>query len=214
VDARDAYTWGHSERVARMGVRIAREMRRPESEVSDLYLGGLLHDIGKIGIRDDVLSKPGALTEQERALVEKHTVIGDAILSHVGQLAHLRPMVRNHHERFDGHGYPDRLAGAQIPLPARILAIADSCDAMLSDRPYRPGMPPSRIDSILREGAGSQWDPEVVAFFFCCRDDVHAVHQQGVGDSVARAVERAVNSSHPRPGPFSLSEISIGGQGI
>ena len=135
LDARDPYTWGHSERVARMGVRLARQLGRTEAEVNDLYLAGLLHDIGKIGVRDDVLSKPGALTPEERALVEKHTVIGDAIVSHVAYLEHLRPGVRSHHEHYDGNGYPDRLAGEAIPRMARILAVADALDAMLSERP-------------------------------------------------------------------------------
>ena len=210
LDARDPYTWGHSERVARMAVRLAHEMGLPEGEISDLYLGGLLHDIGKIGVRDDVLRKPGPLTEEERAMIEKHTVIGDAILSNVGQLTHLRPIVRNHHERWDGRGYPDRLSGTGIPLPARILAVADGCDAMLSDRPYRKGMAPERIDLILREGAGSHWDPDVVGVFFACCDDIYSVHQQGVGDSVARALEQVLNGNDPITSPTSISEFSIG----
>jgi len=208
--ARDPYTWGHSERVARMAVRLAHEMGLSESDISDLYLGGLLHDIGKIGVRDDVLRKPGPLTEEERAMIEKHTVIGDAILSHVGQLTHLRPIVRNHHERWDGRGYPDRLRGEHIPLAARILAVADGCDAMLSDRPYRKGMAPERIDQIVREGAGSHWDPDVVAMFFACRDDIYSVHQQGVGDSVARALDQVLNGTDPIGTTTSLSEFSLG----
>lgn len=210
LDARDPYTWGHSERVARMGVRIAQEMGLAESEISDLYLGGLLHDIGKIGIRDDVLRKPGALNEEERAMVEKHTVIGDTILSHVSQLMHLRPIVRNHHERFDGRGYPDRLRGERIPLPARILAVADSCDAMLSDRPYRKGMPRERVEQIMRDGAGSQWDPDVLGRFFTCREELYSVHQQGVGDSVARALEQVLRESHPIGNATLTAEFSMG----
>jgi len=197
LDARDPYTWGHSERVARMGVRLARQLGLAEAEVNDLYLAGLLHDIGKIGVRDDVLSKPGTLTPEERAQVEKHTVIGDAIVSHVAYLAHLRPGVRSHHEHFDGNGYPDRLAGAAIPRMARILAVADGLDAMLSERPYRKGMPTARVEAILREGAGSQWDPAVVAAFFPCRPELYAIHQRGLGESVVRAVEQAIHGSKP-----------------
>ena len=204
LDARDPYTWGHSERVARMGVRLGRQAGLPEAEIGDLYLGGLLHDIGKIGIRDDVLRKPGPLTPEERAGIEQHTVIGDTILSHVSHLAHLRPAVRSHHEHFDGTGYPDGLAGHDIPLVARILAVADACDAMLSDRPYRPGMPRERIDEIVTAGAGRQWDQEVVRHFLDYRGEVYAIHQRGLGESVVRAVEQAVLACNSRDGAPSL----------
>ena len=199
LDARDPYTWGHSERVARMGVRLARQMGLPEAEVNDLYLGGLLHDIGKIGIRDDVLSKPGPLTPEERAAIEKHTVIGDAILSHVSYFAHLRAAVRSHHERYDGGGYPDGLAGETIPRAARILAVADALDAMLSERPYRKGMPAARVEEILKQGAGRQWDAEIVGHFLPCRHELYAIHQRGLGESVVRAVEQAILGADPRP---------------
>ena len=197
LDARDPYTWGHSERVARMGVCLARQLRLAEAEVNDLYLSGLLHDIGKIGVRDDVLRKPGPLTDEERAQVEKHPVLGDTIVSHVAYLAPVRPGIRHHHERFDGHGYPDRLAGESIPRMARILAVADGLDAMLSERPYRKGMPPARVEEILREGAGKQWDPAVVAAFFPCRQEIYAIHQRGLGESLVRAVEQAIHGSKP-----------------
>ena len=137
IDAKDPYTWGHSERVARMAVRLARQLDLPVAVQSDLYLAGLLHDIGKIGVRDDVLQKPGRLTPEEVAHIQQHPVIGDRLVSHVKPLQHLRPGVRNHHERWDGGGYPDGLAGEEIPLQARILAVADSCDAMMHTRPYR-----------------------------------------------------------------------------
>src|SRR5262245_38343000 len=140
-------------------------MRLSESMRSELYLGGLLHDVGKIGVPDEVLRKPDRLTDEEFALVMQHAVIGDAIVGHVKQLAHLRPLVRNHHERFDGRGYPDCLVGEAIPLGARIMAVADSCDAMSSDRPYRKGMPPERVAEVLSAGAGQQWDPRVIEAF-------------------------------------------------
>jgi HD-GYP domain-containing protein (c-di-GMP phosphodiesterase class II) len=194
LDARDPYTWGHSERVARIGVRLAREMGLPEPAVNDLYLGGLLHDIGKIGVRDDVLRKPGALTEEERFLVQQHPVIGDGLLAHVKQLAHLRPCVRNHHEQYDGRGYPDGLAGDAIPLAARILAVADSCDAMMSDRPYRKSLPTVKIDAIFADGSGKQWDPAVVRHFLACRQELYGICQRGLGDSVVKAVEQALRA--------------------
>jgi hypothetical protein len=195
IDAKDPYTWGHSERVARIGVRLAREMNLPATMLSDLYLAGLLHDIGKIGIRDSVLQKPDRLTPEEFAHIQEHTVIGDRLISNLRPLQHLRPSVRNHHERWDGTGYPDGLAGEDIPLQARILAVADSCDAMMAARSYRNALPTERIDAILRDGAGSQWDPHVVEHFLACRDELYPICQRGLGDSVFAAVERALTLS-------------------
>jgi HD-GYP domain-containing protein (c-di-GMP phosphodiesterase class II) len=194
IDAKDPYTWGHSERVARMAVRLAQEIGAPSAALSDLYLAGLLHDIGKIGIRDSVLLKPGRLTPEEFAHIQEHPLIGDRLVSNVKALAHLRPGVRSHHERWDGRGYPDGLAGDAIPLQARILAVADSCDAMMATRPYRPALPPERIDAVMSEGAGSQWDPHLIDQFMACRHELYLIYQRGLGDSVVAAVERVVDS--------------------
>jgi HD-GYP domain-containing protein (c-di-GMP phosphodiesterase class II) len=194
IDAKDPHTCGHSERVARMAVRLGKEMRLPDSTISDIYLAGLLHDIGKIGIRDSVLQKPGKLTEEEMLHVQEHPVIGDRIISNVKQLAHLRPGVRNHHERFDGQGYPDGMSGEQIPLLARVLAVVDSCDAMTSTRPYRPAMPTRQIDVIMTRGAGTQWDPRIVEHFMACRHELYPICQRGIGESVFVAVEHAVRA--------------------
>src|SRR2546423_5321738 len=166
-------------------------MALPDEIQSDLYLGGLLHDVGKIGVLDVVLHKPGRLTAAEYGHVQQHTVIGDRIVAEVKQLAYLRPAVRNHHERYDGHGYPDGLAGEAIPLVARVLAVADACDAMMSTRPYRPAMAPAVIDGIMAEGAGTHWDPTVVESFLACRADAYAVCQQGIGESLYAAIDRA-----------------------
>jgi HD-GYP domain-containing protein (c-di-GMP phosphodiesterase class II) len=195
IDAKDPYTWGHSERVARMAVCLGRHMAVPESFVSDLYLAGLLHDVGKIGIRDAVLQKPGKLTPDEMAHIQEHPVIGDRLVATVKALQHVRPGVRNHHERWDGAGYPDRLVGEGIPLLARVLAVADSCDAMMSPRPYRSAMETPRIDTIIAEGAGSQWDPRIVEHFIACHRDMYSICQVGLGDSVNFAIERALSVS-------------------
>ena len=191
IDAKDPYTCGHSERVARIAVRIGEEMGLSRGEINDLYLAGLLHDVGKIGIRDDVLFKPGPLTAAEFAHVREHPVTGERIISNVSRLAYLRPAVRGHHERFDGAGYPDGLAGDDINLPARILAVADSCDAMMSARRYRQALAPARIEAIFAEGTGTQWDAKIVQCFFACRHELYDVCQRGLGQSVYMAVERA-----------------------
>jgi HD-GYP domain-containing protein (c-di-GMP phosphodiesterase class II) len=195
IDAKDPYTWGHSERVARMAVRLGQQMAMPVAFLSDLYLAGLLHDIGKIGIRDSVLLKADKLTDEEFDHIKEHPLIGDRLVSNVKTLQNLRPGVRNHHERFDGRGYPDRLAGEDIPMQARVLAVADACDAMMAARPYRPALSPQRIDTIMTEGAGTQWDPQIIEHFQACRHELYSICQRGIGESVAVAVERALRSS-------------------
>ncbi len=203
IDAKDTYTCGHSERVARIAVRLGDAMALSRGETNDIYLAGLLHDVGKIGIRDEVLLKPGPLTPAEEEHVREHAIIGERIISSVTRLAYLRPAVRGHHERFDGKGYPDGLAGEAIPPIARILAVADSCDAMMSARRYRPALPPARIEEIFRENSGKQWDPKVVECFFACRHELYAVCQRGLGQSVYMAVERAAGDPLVPNGPLS-----------
>jgi HD-GYP domain-containing protein (c-di-GMP phosphodiesterase class II) len=195
LNAKNPYTRHHSERVARLAVRLGRQMQLPPEALDDLYLAGLLHDIGKIGIRSEVLQQTGPLSDADFAHLCEHPVIGDTIVAAIRPLAHLRPGVRHHHERYDGTGYPDRLAGDAIPLPARVLAVADACDAMLSPRPYRPALPARRVDEILAAGAGSQWDPGVVGHFLACRRELYALCQVGEGDSLARAVEGALHAA-------------------
>jgi HD-GYP domain-containing protein (c-di-GMP phosphodiesterase class II) len=192
IDAKDPYTWGHSERVGRIAVRLGRQMGLSAAALSDLYLAGLLHDIGKIGIRDSVLQKPGKLDPEEIAHIQEHPLIGDRLMSNIRTLQHLRPGIRNHHERFDGEGYPDHLGGEDIPLQARILAVADSCDAMMAARPYRPALPAAGIDAIMTKGAGTQWDPFVIENFLACRTELYSICQRGLGNSVFVAVERAL----------------------
>jgi HD-GYP domain-containing protein (c-di-GMP phosphodiesterase class II) len=170
IDAKDPYTCGHSARVARAARRIGQAMGLCEAEQDKLYLSGLLHDIGKIGIRDAVLLKPGRLDAEELAHIQEHPAIGYEILSGVRQLRPILAGVRNHHENYDGTGYPDGLAGDQIPLMARIIAVADSFDAMSSDRPYRRGMAAEQVERILREGTHKQWDQRVVEAFLTVHD--------------------------------------------
>jgi putative nucleotidyltransferase with HDIG domain len=188
IDAKDPYTSGHSERVARIAVRLAEELGIPPPKRSDLYLAGLLHDIGKIGIDDVVLKKTGPLTQEEYRKIQAHVEIGVTILKDLKKLSHIIPGVRHHHESLDGSGYPDHLSGDDIPLEARVLAVADSFDAMSSNRPYRKRLSPMQIDEILRKGRGTQWDPNVIDALFACRMDVEAIRQKGLGESLIGAV--------------------------
>ncbi len=166
VDARDAFTAGHSRRVQQISVDIGRVLRLSESDLEALEWGGLLHDIGKIGVRDDVLNKPDKLTKEERALMNAHPVIGANIIAPVTKLAPELPLIRHHHEWFNGSGYPDRLIGDEIPKLARVLHVADAFEAMTAARPYR--MTPLTNDQAmdeLRRFAGIQFDPAMVDAF-------------------------------------------------
>jgi putative two-component system response regulator len=165
LEARDPYTRTHSQNVAANARRLARQLDLGEEAERQIEQAGLLHDIGKIGVPDSILMKPGALTDEEFALMQTHPVLGYEICRPLASLAHALSAIRHHHERWDGRGYPDGLAGAAIPLRARIMAIADAYDAMTSDRPYRAGFSPARAQAILLAGAGSQWDPALVKIF-------------------------------------------------
>lgn len=168
LDARDAYTAGHSTRVAQYSVQIARLDGWSDSQIDLIHKTALLHDIGKIGVRDDVLFKEGRLTDEEFNQIKLHPVLGENILKQIepaDAMADLLPGVRSHHERYDGKGYPDGLAGTDIPLLGRVIAIADAFDAMTSDRPYRKGMTFERALTILDEGKGTQWDPKLTKLF-------------------------------------------------
>ena len=175
IDAKDPYTRGHSDRVARVAVRLARQLGCDTRTVDTIYLAGLLHDVGKIGINDRVLRKPGRLTPEEFEHIKQHTIIGYEILRGIRQLRHVLPVVLHHHEAWDGSGYPHGLAGESIPYLARVVAVADAFDAMSSDRPYRKGMSDEKLDAVIRQGAGKQWDPRVVQAFFACRDEIRRV---------------------------------------
>lgn len=175
VEAKDAYTERHTERVAASARRIGELLGLPEPDLDGLYRGGMVHDIGKIGISDSILLKPGPLNPQERQLMREHPLIGERIILPLRSGASLVPIIRHHHERFDGRGYPDRLAGEEIPLGARVVAVCDSFDALTSDRPYRPGRSLNDALSILRNGAGTQWDPQIVSLLVQNLD----AHRQG-----------------------------------
>ena len=158
IDAKDEYTRGHSRRVAEYAYAIAKELGLPPKETDDIHSIGLLHDIGKIGIPDAVLNKPGKLTNEEYQLMKSHTVVGARILKDIGLIDGLDIGAKYHHERYDGKGYPEGISGENIPLLARIIAVADAYDAMSSNRIYRRHLSEERIQHELENGCGTQWD--------------------------------------------------------
>jgi HD-GYP domain-containing protein (c-di-GMP phosphodiesterase class II) len=162
LDARDSYTGRHSEAVVELAAQVTRELGMPQSFVAEVKQVALLHDVGKIGIPDAILGKPGPLDDAEWELMHEHPIIGAGIVASIAPLAHLAPAVRAEHERCDGKGYPDGLTGEQIPLASRITLACDAHHAMLSSRPYRMAMKPAAARAELRENAGTQFDPDVV----------------------------------------------------
>jgi HD-GYP domain-containing protein (c-di-GMP phosphodiesterase class II) len=179
VEARDAYTGKHAERVAAYGIELAGAAGLEIADSPQIEFGFLLHDVGKVGVPDAILFKPGALSEDEFALIAQHPVIGSEILRDVEFLGDGKLVVRHHHERWDGRGYPDRLAGDEIPLAARIFAVADALDALTTDRPYRRGTRFWRARVEIRNHAGTQFDPDVVAAFETISDETFAELRAG-----------------------------------
>lgn len=166
IDAKDTYTKGHSSSVSRYSEALARAINLPEAEVARITLGALLHDVGKIGIPEDVLRKPTHLSDEEWEIMKQHPVIGaEKVLMPNEALRDLIPMVKYHHEHWDGTGYPEKLKGEEIPFSARIVSIADAFHALISDRPYRKGMSVPKACEILKMGAGIQWDASLVRQF-------------------------------------------------
>jgi HD-GYP domain-containing protein (c-di-GMP phosphodiesterase class II) len=165
VEARDAYTGKHAERVAAYGMEIARVLDAPFSDDPEVEFGFLLHDVGKVAVPDSILWKPEPLTPEERLLMERHPLVGWEILREIDFLGEAKLVVRHHHERWDGTGYPDGLAGDVIPLAARVFAVADVLDALTTIRPYRPPSPLEVARGMIRDTSGSHFDPEVVDAF-------------------------------------------------
>ncbi len=162
IDAKDHYTFDHSEHVARLCVEIAKALGLEKSDKDKLEQAALMHDIGKIGVDEHILRKNGSLTEEEFNAIKKHPVIGTRIIQEVPFLEYALPVIRHHHEYFDGSGYPDGLKGEEIPLTARIVVVADAIDAMMRARPYRDALPMGEVFRELRENAGTQFDPAIV----------------------------------------------------
>ena len=165
IEAKDPYTKGHCGRVAAYSLVLAKEAGYPVDGLETLEFGAFLHDIGKIGIRDAVLLKPGPLDDAEWAHMREHPVKGYDIASKIEMLHPIMPAVRNHHERWDGSGYPDKMVAEEIPLVARIVAIADAYDAMATDRPYKKALPLEECEALLRKTAGKMYDPQLIEVF-------------------------------------------------
>jgi len=165
IDAKSPWTRGHSERVMRYALTVGEHMGLAQEDMDNLRLGCLLHDIGKIGTAEALLDKPDILTEEEFLIVTQHSVKGEEILKPIKQFKPILPIVRHHHERWDGNGYPDGLKGENIPLLARIVAVADTYDSMTADRPYRPTPGRERAIEEIKEFAGTQFDPTIAHLF-------------------------------------------------
>lgn len=175
VELRDDYTGNHTQRVTRYATMLGEKLELPDDQLELIKIGGPLHDIGKIGIDDAILRKPGRLTGDEYETMKTHTTKGAEILSSIPEMEPIIPIVRSHHERWDGGGYPDKLAGEAIPLLARVVAVADAFDAMTSNRPYhenKKGKPPSWAFAEVERQAGKQFDPVAAAAFVAMRDEI------------------------------------------
>lgn len=166
VEAKDPYTEGHCDRLSKYGMALGRNFELPDEQLNALRLGGILHDVGKIGIPDAILLKKGKLTTEEFETMKRHTLIGYTICSPMHSLKLVLPLIRNHHERFDGSGYPDGLTGEEIPITARILTIVDVYDALRTERPYKPAFDVQKSIDILNEETNRGWyDPECIEQF-------------------------------------------------
>lgn len=165
IEKRDPYTGDHTRRVMEYSLAIGARLKLPPAQLKQLEMAAILHDIGKIGVRDSILLKPDRLTDVEFAEIKRHAGLGEEILRHIKPLVDILPGIKQHHERFDGKGYPEQIAGERIHLLARIIAVADAFDAMLTDRPYRKGLPFEKAMQELAANAGTQFDPKVVDAF-------------------------------------------------
>lgn len=171
LEMKDTYTQGHAKRVTEYSLSIGSKLSMSESELRDLYLGAVLHDIGKIGTADDVLNKPESLNMREETLVREHPIKGTLFIVGIDNLSHIVPVILHHHERWDGSGYPGRLKGEQIPLHARIVCITDAFDAMMSKRSYREGLDKETAIQEIQKEKGTQFDPFLVDVFVECLNE-------------------------------------------
>lgn len=178
IDAKDTYTNGHSTRVAEYSRKIAERAGFSQREQEDIYMMGLLHDVGKIGVPDAIINKPARLTEEEFAIIKQHPVMGAEILKNITEFPKLSTGARWHHERYDGKGYPDGISGEEIPIEARIIAVADAYDAMSSRRSYRDVLPQEKVRGEVLNGKGTQFDPVFADIMLSMIDEDTAYHMR------------------------------------
>lgn len=200
IDAKDPYTRGHSKRVAMYAAEISKRMRLPEDEIQNVYYAGLLHDSGKISIPDAVLNKPGKLTDEERLLIQNHTVAGGKMLKQMSSIRGIRETALYHHERYDGSGYPEGLRGEAIPLYARIVGVADAYDAMSSNRVYRRHLNKDEIIEEIQKGEGTQFDPNIVKYMV-----------DMINDGYVNVVKMETADNDEGPANFQITESDIPG---
>ncbi|SFC44250.1 HD-GYP domain-containing protein [Butyrivibrio sp. YAB3001] len=200
IDAKDPYTRGHSKRVAMYAAEMGKRMGLSEDEVQNIYYAGLLHDAGKISIPDAVLNKPGKLTDEERRCIQDHTISGGNMLKQLSSIRGIRETALYHHERFDGNGYPEGLKGEAIPLYARIVGVADSYDAMSSNRVYRRHLNKDEIIEEIQKGSGTQFDPDIVKYMV-----------DMINDGYVNVVKMETSDSDEDSKDFHLSESDIPG---
>ena len=181
VEARDAYTGRHAERVAAYGLQIASACAMRLTDQPEIEFGFLLHDVGKVAVPDAILFKPGPLTPNERMVMEQHPITGSEIVRDIDYLGSARDVIRSHHERWDGSGYPDGLAGDQIPLSARVFAVADTLDALTSQRPYRNPSSFTEARAIIQRDAGSHFDPDVIDAYATVADETIEEIRRSIG---------------------------------
>ncbi|HEY5616825.1 MAG TPA: HD-GYP domain-containing protein [Vicinamibacterales bacterium] len=193
IDARDHYTAGHSERVTAYSLVLARHSGKYSTEFETIRRAAMLHDIGKVGVPDSVLLKPGSLDPRERALIETHVMIGHQMLESLAFLGASLPAVRGHHERWDGSGYPDQLFGSDIHPHARLMAVADSYDAMTCERPYRGALTAGEAAMELRAKSGGQFDPDMIDLFDAVEREFAALHLEPDAAAMRAALLRTVD---------------------
>ncbi|HEY0344878.1 MAG TPA: HD domain-containing phosphohydrolase [Solirubrobacteraceae bacterium] len=181
VEARDAYTGRHAERVAAYGMLIASAAWMELGDDPQIEFGFLLHDVGKVAVPDAILFKPGPLTSEERAIMQQHPVTGSEIVRDIDFLGAARDVIRSHHERWDGGGYPDRLAGTEIPLSARVFAVADTLDALTTNRPYRRASSFAKARAIIVRDSGTHFDPEIVEAYESLPDALLETIRRDIG---------------------------------
>jgi putative nucleotidyltransferase with HDIG domain len=181
VEARDAYTGRHAERVAAYGLEIARAAGMQLSDEPQIEFGFLLHDIGKVAVPDAILFKPGPLTPAERLIIEQHPVTGSEIVRDIDFLGAARDVIRSHHERWDGNGYPDHMAGTDIPLSARVFAVADTLDALTTNRPYRRASSFAKARAMILKDAGTHFDPEIITAYESLPDAILMAIRKRIG---------------------------------